>query len=39
MANKIIKYNLESDGTIPTHIADGGYYPKAIVIIHHKIGI
>ena len=29
MANKIIKYNLESNGTIPTYIADGGYYPKA----------
>ena len=29
MANKIIKYNLTSQGTIPTFIADGGYYPKA----------
>ena len=29
MANKIIKYNLESNGTIPTYISDGGYYPKA----------
>jgi hypothetical protein len=29
MANKIIKYNLTSGGTIPTFIADGGYYPKA----------
>ena len=29
MANKIIKYNLTAEGTIPTHIADGGYYPKA----------
>ena len=29
MANKIIKYNLNADGTIPTYIADGGYYPKA----------
>ena len=29
MAIKIIKYNLESNGTIPTYIADGGYYPKA----------
>ena len=29
MANKIIKYNLESNGTIPTYIADDGYYPKA----------
>ena len=29
MANKIVKYNLESNGTIPTYIDDGGYYPKA----------
>ena len=29
MANKIIKYNLTASGTIPGHIADGGYYPKA----------
>ena len=29
MANKIIKYNLESNGTIPTYIEDGGYYGKA----------
>ena len=29
MANKIIKYKLTSSGTIPTFIADGGYYPKA----------
>ena len=29
MANKIIKYNLTSGGTIPTYIADGGYYPKS----------
>ncbi len=29
MANKIIKYNLTGGGTIPTYIADGGYYPKA----------
>ena len=29
MANKIIKYNLTASGTIPTFIADGGYYPKA----------
>ena len=28
MANKIIKYNLEANGTIPTYIDDGGYYPK-----------
>ena len=29
MANKIIKYNLTAEGTIPTYIDDGGYYPKA----------
>jgi len=29
MANKIIKYNLEGNGTIPTYIDDGGYCPKA----------
>ena len=29
MANKIIKYKLESNGTIPTYISDGGYFPKA----------
>jgi hypothetical protein len=29
MANKIIKYKLTIDGTIPTFIADGGYFPKA----------
>ena len=29
MANKIIKYNLTADGTIPTYIDDGGYFPKA----------
>ena len=29
MANKIIKYNLTAGGTIPTYVADGGYYPKA----------
>ena len=29
MANKIIKYNLTGGGTIPTYIADGGYFPKA----------
>ena len=27
MANKIVKYQLEADGTIPTWIEDGGYYP------------
>ena len=29
MANKIIKYNLTSGGTIPEYIEDGGYFPKA----------
>ena len=29
MANKIIKYNLTTSGTIPGYIADGGYFPKA----------
>ena len=29
MANKIIKYNLEANGTVPTYINDGGYFPKA----------
>ena len=29
MANNIIKYTLEANGTIPTYIDDGGYYPKA----------
>ena len=29
MANKIIKYTLEANGTVPTYIDDGGYYPKA----------
>ena len=29
MPNKIIKYNLTAQGTIPTYIDDGGYYPKA----------
>ena len=29
MANKIIKYNLTAQGTIPGYIDDGGYYPKA----------
>ena len=29
MANKIIKYKLTEGGTVPTYIADGGYYPKA----------
>ena len=28
MANKIIKYNLTSSGTIPTFIVDGGYFAK-----------
>ena len=30
MANKIIKYNLEANGTIPTYIDDGGYYTSNI---------
>ena len=29
MTNKIIKYTLNSNGTIPDYIADGGYYGKA----------
>ena len=29
MANKIVKYTLEANGTIPGYISDGGYYPKA----------
>ena len=29
MANKIIKYKLTEGGTVPTYIADGGYYPRA----------
>jgi len=29
MANKIIKYNLTAEGTIPTYIEDGGYFLKA----------
>jgi len=29
MANKIIKYTLTAQGTVPTYIADGGYFPKA----------
>jgi len=28
MANKIILYNLEIDGTIPSYIEDGGYLAK-----------
>ena len=27
MANKIVKYRLEDNGTIPTWIDDGGYFP------------
>ena len=27
MENKIVQYKLESNGTIPTWIDDGGYYP------------
>ena len=29
MANKIVKYKLEDNGTIPTWISDGGYYPDS----------
>ncbi len=29
MANKIVKYTLTNQGTIPTWIEDGGYYPTA----------
>ena len=29
MANKIIKFTLEADGTIPTYMNSGGFYPKA----------
>ena len=29
MANKIVKYKLEADGTVPTWIDDGGYYPDS----------
>ena len=28
MANKIIKYNLTSTGTIPSYIESGGFHPK-----------
>ena len=27
MANKIVKYTLTNQGTIPTWIGDGGYFP------------
>ena len=33
MANKIVKYQLEADGTIPTWIDDGGYYPDSSEIM------
>ena len=39
MANKIIKYTLESDGTSPNYIGDGGYYPKPNGGSHPKIMI
>ena len=32
MANKIVKYQLDN-GTIPTWIADGGYYPDPTEIM------
>ena len=28
MSNKIVKYTLNSDGTVPGYIFDGGYAPK-----------
>ena len=28
MANKIIKFTLEADGTIPTYMNSGGFYPN-----------
>ena len=28
MTNKIVKYTLNADGTVPSSIADGGYYGK-----------
>ena len=33
MANKIVKYQLEANGTIPTWIDDGGYYPDSSEIM------
>lgn len=32
MANKICKYTLNADGTIPSEIEDGGYFPVLRVI-------
>ena len=29
MTNKIIKFTLEANGTIPTYMNSGGFYPKA----------
>jgi len=29
MANKIVKYQLTNQGTLPTWIEDGGYYPNS----------
>jgi len=33
MANKIVKYNLTNQGTIPTWIDDGGYFPDTSEIM------
>ena len=33
MANKIVKYQLEANGTIPMWIDDGGYYPDSSEIM------
>ena len=33
MANKIVKYQLEANGTIPSWIDDGGYYPDSSEIM------
>jgi hypothetical protein len=33
MANKIVKYRLEDNGTIPTWIDDGGYFPDTSEIM------
>tara|TARA_Y100000310_G_C20379413_1_gene667351 strand:- start:121 stop:399 length:279 start_codon:yes stop_codon:yes gene_type:complete len=33
MGNKIVKYSLNSDGTIPDDISDGGYFPNNNILI------
>ena len=33
MANKIVKYTLTNQGTIPTWIDDGGYYPDSTEVM------